>query len=118
MVNIALKRGLPIHRDNMVRQAAFERSCDAILVLSGAKIIACNEAAVRFGGYRAKADLLSRSPADIAPELQPDGRRSTDVGKDKVALAMTEGHARFEWITRRADGAHNAGAGHAGARPS
>jgi hypothetical protein len=93
-------------RDNMVWQAAFERSCDAILVLSGAKIIACNEAAVRFGGFRAKADLLSRSPADIAPELQPDGRRSTDVGKDKVALAMTEGHARFEWITRRADGAH------------
>jgi PAS domain S-box-containing protein len=115
MVNIALKRGLPMkffsgsaqhHRDNMVWQAAFERSCDAILVLSGAKIIACNEAAVRFGGYRAKADLLSRSPADIAPELQPDGRSSTDVGKDKVALAMTEGHARFEWITRRADGAH------------
>jgi PAS domain S-box-containing protein len=115
MVNIPLKSGLPMKffsgsaqhdRDNMVWQAAFERSCDAILVLSGAKIIACNEAAVRFGGYRAKADLLSRSPADIAPELQPDGRRSTDVGKDKVALAMTEGHARFEWITRRADGAH------------
>ena len=38
------------NRDNMVWQAAFERSCDAILVLSGAKIIACNEAAVRFGG--------------------------------------------------------------------
>jgi len=94
------------NRDNMVWQAAFERSSDAILVLSGAKIIACNEAAVRFGGYRAKTDLLSRSPADMAPELQPDGRRSADVAKEKVALAMKQGQARFEWITRRADGAH------------
>jgi hypothetical protein len=52
----------------------FEPCVDAILVLAGAKIIACNEAAVRFGGFRGKADLLSRSPADMAPELQLDGR--------------------------------------------
>jgi PAS domain-containing protein len=49
------------HRDNMLWQATFERSCDAILVLSGAKIIACNEAAVRFGGYRARRPTLRRS---------------------------------------------------------
>jgi PAS domain S-box-containing protein len=93
------------NRDNLVWQAAFERSADAILVLSGAKIIACNEAAVRFGGYRAKTDLLSHSPADMAPEMQPDGRRSADVAKEKVAQAAREGHACFEWVTRRADGA-------------
>jgi len=92
-------------RDNLIWQAVFERSCDAILVLSGAKIIACNEAAVRFGGYKAKTDLLAHSPADMAPELQPDGRRSADVAKEMVAQAARHGHACFEWITRRADGA-------------
>jgi len=93
------------HHDNEVWRVAFERSCDAILVLSGAKIIACNEAAVRYGGFRGKSDLLSRSPADMAPEFQPDGRRSADIAKEKVAQAARDGQACFEWITRRADGA-------------
>src|SRR5262245_35474844 len=93
------------NRDNLVWQVAFERSRDAILVLSGAKVVACNEAAVRFGGYRTKSDLLSCPPADMAPALQPDGRRSADVAKEKLALATREGQARFEWMTRRADGA-------------
>ncbi len=91
--------------DSLIWQAAFERSVDAILVLAGTRIIACNDTAVRFGGYRAKSDLLSRSPADMAPELQPDGRRSADVAREMVGLAMKDGHARFEWVTRRADGA-------------
>ena len=92
------------HRDNLIQQAVFEHCTDAILVLAGAKIIACNEAAVRFGGFRGKPDLLSRSPADMAPELQPDGRRSADVAKEKYAAAIRDGQACFEWVTRRPDG--------------
>ena len=91
-------------RNCQIGQAVFEHSVDAVMVLAGPKIIACNEAAVRFGGYRSKADLLSRSPADMAPEFQADGRRSSDCVKETLARAMKEGHARFEWITRRADG--------------
>ncbi|MCP3466657.1 methyl-accepting chemotaxis protein [Bradyrhizobium sp. CCGUVB23] len=91
-------------RDGQIWQAVFERSVDAIMVLAGPKIIACNEAAVRFGGYRSKADLLSRSPADMAPEFQADGRRSSECVKETLARAMKDGHARFEWLTRRADG--------------
>lgn len=91
-------------RDGQIWQAVFERSADAIMVMSGPKIIACNEAAVKFGGYRGRADLLSRSPAEMAPEFQADGRRSADCVKETMARAMKEGHARFEWLTRRADG--------------
>jgi PAS domain S-box-containing protein len=92
------------NHDNLVWQVAFERSRDAIMVLAGAKIIACNDAAVRLDGYKAKSDLLSRSPADMAPEIQSNGRRSADVAKEMIAQAAREGHACFEWITRRADG--------------
>ena len=49
------------NHDNLIWQAAFERSRDAIMVVAGIKIIACNEAAVRLGGFKAKSDLLSRS---------------------------------------------------------
>ena len=41
----------------------------------------------------------------MAPELQPDGRRSTDVAKEKHAAAIRDGQACFEWTTRRPDGA-------------
>jgi methyl-accepting chemotaxis protein len=92
------------NRDNLIQQAVFEQCVDAILVLAGAKIIACNGAAVRFGGFRGKSDLLSRSPADMAPEFQPDGRRSADIAKEKYAAAVRDGHACFDWTTRRADG--------------
>ena len=92
-------------RETLIQQAVFEHCADAIMVLAGTRIIACNEAAVRFGGFRSKADLLSRSPADMAPEFQPDGRRSADIARDKYAAAIRDGRASFEWTTRRADGA-------------
>jgi PAS domain S-box-containing protein len=91
-------------RDNLIWHAAFERSRDVILVLSTGRIIDCNEAAVRAGGFKDKSDLLSRSPAAMAPELQPDGRPSAVVAKERFDQAVRDGHASFEWVTRRADG--------------
>ena len=91
-------------RECQIWHAAFERSADGILVLSGPKIVDCNGAAVRFGGYRSKAELLSRSPADMAPEFQPDGRRSSDHVKEMLPQVSKDGYARFEWIFRRAGG--------------
>ncbi|MBR1177142.1 PAS domain S-box protein [Bradyrhizobium sp. KB893862 SZCCT0404] len=90
--------------DTAVWQAVFENCPDSILVLVNTKIVACNEAAVRFGGYRSRADLVSRSPAEMAPEFQPDGRRSADVSREKAELALREGFTRFEWVCKTVDG--------------
>ena len=89
---------------NLLMTEVFERNRDAILVMSEGKIIACNETAVRFGGFRSKQDLLSRSPATMAPEFQPNGKRSADMVREMDAQARREGHASFEWTTKRADG--------------
>src|SRR5689334_8288677 len=92
-------------REHLIWQAAFECSRDVILVLQGGKIMGCNEAAVRASGCKDKADLVSRSPAAMAPECQPDGRPSAVVAKERFDQAVRDGHASFEWVTRRADGA-------------
>ncbi len=85
-------------------RAAFEKSADAVLVLSKTEIVGCNEAAIRLLRCNSKADILSRQPSDLAPETQPDGRRSADVASEQIAIAAKEGHARFEWMHRRLDG--------------
>ncbi|HUB14698.1 MAG TPA: methyl-accepting chemotaxis protein [Acetobacteraceae bacterium] len=90
--------------DNAVAHAVFQRSTDAITVMRGKEIIACNEAAIKVLRCASKAELLTRGPADLAPEFQADGRRSADVANEKLDLAREAGFARFEWLHRRLDG--------------
>jgi len=41
--------------------------------------------------------LRNMSPAEISPEFQSDGRRSTDAAAEFIAQAHSEGLNRFEW---------------------
>ena len=103
IVQLLFKKKRQDEYDALCR-AAFEKSADAILVLSKTEIVGCNEAAIRLLRCNSKADILSRQPSDLAPETQPDGRRSADVASEQIAIAAKEGHARFEWMHRRLDG--------------
>src|SRR5262249_50808674 len=85
-------------------RAAFEQNPDAIVVLRGATIVACNEAAVRQHGYANKADILALQTSDLAPEFQANGQRSSDYAREHLAVAAKEGFARVEWMMRQADG--------------
>ena len=90
--------------ENAVGRATFEKSADAILLLSAKEIVACNDAAVRMLRCDNKSQILSRYPSDLAPEFQPDGRPSAEVAREQIALAVNEGYARFEWLHKRFDG--------------
>src|ERR1700759_3464254 len=81
-------------------RAAFEQNPDAIVVLRGATIVACNEAAVQQHGYKDKADILALETNDLAPEFQPNGQRSSDYARERLAAAAKEGFARVEWMIR------------------
>ncbi len=85
-------------------RASFEQNPDAIVVLRNATIVACNESAVRQHGYKNKAEILSLQTSDLAPELQPNGQRSSDYARENLAIAAKEGFARVEWMIRRSDG--------------
>jgi PAS domain S-box-containing protein len=85
-------------------RAAFEQNPDAIVVLKGATIVACNEAAVRQHGYKSKADILASNTNDLAPEFQPNGQRSSDYVREHLKAVAKDGFARIEWTIRRSDG--------------
>lgn len=82
----------------------FEQSGDAFLILDDGLYVDCNTAAIRLLGYDGKRGIVLHSPAEISPELQPDGRSSTEKVNELVAMALSEGDRRFEWMHLKADG--------------
>src|SRR5215813_15055455 len=74
----------------------FERSRDAILLLDDGVFIDCNQAAVDMLRAAGKDELLSLSPTDLSPAIQPDGTPSTTKTQQMIALALERGSHRFE----------------------
>jgi PAS domain S-box-containing protein len=82
----------------------FERSPDAILLLDDGVFIDCNQRAVEMLRAAGKDELLSLSPSDLSPSLQPDGASSSLKAQQMIATAFERGSHRFEWLARRRDG--------------
>jgi PAS domain S-box-containing protein len=83
----------------------FECSSDAHLLFDPDwGIFDANPAAAALLGFADKADLVGRHPAEFSPEYQPDGRLSLEKCVEMDGLARANGHHRFDWHHRRADG--------------
>jgi PAS domain S-box-containing protein len=82
----------------------FERSPDAILLLDDGRFIDCNQAAVDMLCAAGKDELLSLSPSDLSPTIQPDGSSSTTKAQQMIAVALERGSHRFEWLAKRRNG--------------
>jgi len=48
--------------------------------------------------------LLSRTPAELSPEYQPDGRPSAVASRELLGQALVGGTPVFEWVHRSASG--------------
>lgn len=82
----------------------FDRSANAIIVMTGDKFVDCNAAAVKMLGYGNKQELLNKHPSDLSPEKQPDGRLSHEKANELLDIAYKKGDFRFEWDHKKADG--------------
>ena len=82
----------------------FERSPDAILLLDDGLFIDCNQTAVEMLRADGKDELLSLSPSDLSPAIQPDGASSSIKAQQMIATALDRGSHRFEWLVKRRDG--------------
>ena len=82
----------------------FERSSEAHLLLDESGVIDCNDATLRLLRYSKKDAVLGRSPTDLSPRRQPDGRLSIVVVEQMRRKAQIQGFHRFEWVHQRADG--------------
>lgn len=82
----------------------FERSPDAILLLDNGVFIDCNQAAVNMLRAAGKDELLSLSPSDLSPAIQPDGASSSTKAQEMMSVALERGSHRFEWLAKRRNG--------------
>lgn len=81
----------------------FKDSPDSYLIISDGIFIDCNRATeVMLRGDRSQ--IIGRSPDELSPEFQSDGRKSSEVAKERIADAFRNGKNTFDWIHRRFDG--------------
>ena len=84
----------------------FEMSPYAILVFEEDRFIDCNAATLALLGLQDKSEVVGRSPADLSPALQPDGRASDEKAATIVIQAYEVGSCLFEWEHIRTGGEH------------
>jgi diguanylate cyclase (GGDEF)-like protein/PAS domain S-box-containing protein len=85
-------------------RAIFEHAPEPMLILSDGLISDCNLATARVLGYPDCSTLLGVAPADLSPELQPDGEASASKATRLIGQAAGGESQRFEWVHLQADG--------------
>ncbi len=81
----------------------FEDSTDPVLLLDDGGFVDCNPACVAIFEYGSKDDVIKKQPWELSPQYQPDGRLSSEKAPEMLALAVLNGHHRFEWIHLKPD---------------
>src|SRR6185369_2312973 len=86
-------------------RALVEHAPEAIVVFDGltGRILFGNEHACALYGV-SMAKLTELTPADVSPEFQAGGRRSSELAREKMEEALAGGTPVFEWIHQRPDG--------------
>ncbi|MDD2733388.1 MAG: PAS domain S-box protein [Desulfuromonadaceae bacterium] len=93
-----------LHHSEKKFRMLFEHSADPSLLISGNRFIDCNEATVKMLRAATREDILNTYPSMLSPEIQPDGRRSSEKADEMIAMAVRNGSHCFEWLHRRKDG--------------
>jgi PAS domain S-box-containing protein len=86
-------------------RAIVEHAPEAIVVFNGDNgqfLYGNRHACVLYGVPMER--LATLTPADVSPEFQPGGRRSSELAREKMDEALAGGTPVFEWIHRRPDG--------------
>ena len=82
----------------------FENSQDPMLILKNGIFVDCNLASVVLLGYENKNSVIGSNPADLSPQHQPDGEKSSNKARTLIQLTHSQGSHRFEWEHERKDG--------------
>jgi PAS domain S-box-containing protein len=80
-------------------RALFEGSSHGVVLHDENQILEANPAAVRILGCQSPAELLGKHPSDTSPEFQPGGESSATLGRKYIQECMTNGSARFDWLS-------------------
>lgn len=79
-------------------RSLFEKSTDPSLVIKDCIFVDCNLATLNLLKYKSKSDIIGKSPWEIAPKFQPDGKESEEKIKQFITQATNSGYNRFECV--------------------
>ncbi|WP_051937875.1 hybrid sensor histidine kinase/response regulator [Ghiorsea bivora] len=85
-------------------EALFQFSGAAIMTLKDKHFVDCNQAALDMFGFSSKQIFYQFTPAQLSPELQPDGAESQVAADMHMKAAVEQGKTSFEWVHKRLDG--------------
>ncbi len=87
-------------------QGLFLASRDAIMTLEPPtwKFTSGNPATLKMFKVKNEADFLFYEPWKLSPKRQPDGRVSSEKGKEMIEIAMHKGSNFFEWVHKSING--------------
>ena len=87
-------------------RSLFESSQDAIMIMEPPywRFTAGNPAAVKMFGAKNEEEFVSRTPGELSPDRQPDGRASVEKSREMIETALRKGFHIFEWTHRRIGG--------------
>ena len=81
----------------------FFESPDGYLLIHEGKFFECNRVSEELiRGSRAQ--IIGKSPDEISPEYQPNGKLSTVYSAELISETMEKGRNTFEWVHTRFDG--------------
>src|SRR5215471_4553333 len=86
-------------------RALVEHAPEAIVVFDGitGRFLFGNQHACNLYGVPMER-LAELTPTDVSPELQPGGRRSSELAREKMDEVLAGGTPVFEWIHRQPNG--------------
>jgi PAS domain S-box-containing protein len=83
----------------------YDSSDDAIMMLTPEEgFFSGNPATIEMFGCKDDKEFASRTPDELSPQYQPDGKLSSEKAGEMMAIAMEKGSHFFEWTHSRMDG--------------
>ena len=83
-------------------RALFNNAAFSVLMLEGERFVDANDTVARMFQLKSQNAALGRTPWELSPERQPDGRLSQELARERIAAALRNGAISFEWTHRRA----------------
>ena len=84
-------------------QISYAPEAIVVLDIEHMRFTEANPAAERLFGY-SRAELLTKSPMDVSPERQSDGRLTDEVAAAAIQKAIQGSEVTFSWLHRNAHG--------------
>lgn len=74
-----------------------------VFLLEGDRFVDANRTAAVMFGLPSERAAVGLTPWQLSPELQPNGRPSNELARERILTAARDGGSTFEWLHKRAD---------------